>query len=245
MRWAILSGIVGNLAAYEAVMKDIQRHQVDDIYILGDLVGATAASEALVQRIQKPRRGELTPQVCLGWWEEQCLTLHAQGSQSEPTELIEKYGAEMAKSLWDSVSRQTVAWIRSLDFGFMELDCLLTHGSSVGVEDELRPDTSPLVMFDRLGRLDANYLFCGRSGLQFKYQIADAASTSSVVTLDGAAPPAVNETSNKFVVGVGSVGLTPNKASYTLYVPNSGKIQFKDISYGWSKGFGNKERSDN
>lgn len=240
MQWAILSGIVGNLAAYEAVLKDIQRHQVDDIYILGDLVGATATSEALVQRVQKSRRGELAPQVCLGWWEEQCLTLHVQGKTAEPTELVEKYGAEMVKNLWDSVSRKTVSWIRSLDFGFMELDCLLTHGSSVGVEDELRPDTSPLIMFDRLGRLDANYLFCGRSGLQFKYQIADAASTSTVVTLDGIAPSITNEASNKFVVGVGSVGLNPNKASYTLYNPNSGQIQFKEVPYGWGEGFGKR-----
>jgi hypothetical protein len=241
MQWAILSGIVGNLAAYEAVLQDIHHQGVDDIYILGDLVGATATSEALVQRVRKPRKGEFTPQVCLGWWEEQCLTLDAQGKTTEPNELIEKYGVQIVKTLWDSVSRETVSWIRSLDFGFMELDCLLTHGSSVGVDDELRPDTSPLVMFDRLGRLDANYLFCGRSGLQFKYQIANAFSTSTVVTLDGNAPPTVNETSNKFVVGVGTVGLAPNKASYTLYYPNSGKIQFRDVSYGWNKGFGNKE----
>ncbi len=36
---------------------------------LGDMVGwPTATSEAVVQRIQKPRRGELTAQVCPGWW---------------------------------------------------------------------------------------------------------------------------------------------------------------------------------
>ncbi len=35
MRWAILSGIIGNLAAYEAVIKDIQRHRVDELYIFG------------------------------------------------------------------------------------------------------------------------------------------------------------------------------------------------------------------
>ncbi len=91
--------------------------------------------------------------------EEQCLILHAYSRTLEPTALIEKYGAEMVKTLWESVSRATVNWIRSLDFGVMELDCLLTHGSSVGVDDELRPDTSPLVMCDRLMRLDANYLF--------------------------------------------------------------------------------------
>ncbi len=238
MRWAILSGILGNLAAYEAVIKDIQRHQVDDIYILGDVVGPSADSTALVQRVQQPRRGELRPQICLGWWEEQCLTLHAQGKTAEPTELIEKYGVDMVKALWDAVPQETISWMRSLDFGFMELDCLLTHGSSVGVTDELRPDTSPLVMFDRLGRLDANYLFCGRSGLQFKYQIAEASSTSTVVTLGGIAPPQVSEAHHKFVVGVGNVGSTANKASYTLYDPSSGQIQFRSVPYRWSQGFG-------
>ncbi len=240
MKWAILSGIVGNLAAYEAVLQDLQQQKVDELYILGDIVGPNATSEALVQRLQKPQRGEPTAQICTGWWEEQCLILHAYGQNSEPTALIEKYGVDMIKPLWESVSRETVSWIRSLEFGFMELDCLLTHGSSVSVADDLRPDTSPLVMCDRLGRLDANYLFCGRSGLQFNYQIADGSSTSTVITLDGTIPATTIETHNKFVIGVGNVGLPPNLASYTVYFPDSGKTQFQQVSYGLSKGFGNK-----
>jgi hypothetical protein len=166
------------------------------------------------------------------------LILHAYSQTADPTALIEKYGAEMVKTLWDSVSRDTVTWIRSLEFGFMELDCLLIHGSSVSVSDESRPDTSPLTVCDRLGRANANYLFCGRSGLQFNYQIADGSSRSTVVTLDGATPAATAITSDKFIVGVGNVGLAPNKASYVIYYPSSGKVQFQNISYGYSKGFG-------
>ena len=39
--WAILSGIEGNLKAYEAVINDLKRHNfpVEELYILGDLVG--------------------------------------------------------------------------------------------------------------------------------------------------------------------------------------------------------------
>jgi hypothetical protein len=243
MKWAILSGLVGNLVAYEAVLQDIRQHQVDELYILGDLVGPNTTSEALVQRLQNPRKGEPLPQICTGWWEEQCLILHAYGQEQSPTALIEKYGAEMVKTLWEAVSRETIAWIRSLEFGFMELDCLLTHGSSVSVADDLCPDTSPLIMCDRLGRLDANYLFCGRSGLQFNYQIADGSSTSTVMTLDGITPAATLVTSNKFVVGVGNVGVKPNLASYTIYAPNSGQVQFKQVSYGFSKGFGRRKVS--
>ena len=41
--WAILSGIEGNLAAYEAVIGDMksQRRNIEALYILGDLVGAS------------------------------------------------------------------------------------------------------------------------------------------------------------------------------------------------------------
>lgn len=76
MVWAILSGIEGNLAAYKAVLKDIQQQRVsvEELYILGDLIGPRAESEALVQfvrqqRWQSPSEGRsLLPQICLGWW---------------------------------------------------------------------------------------------------------------------------------------------------------------------------------
>lgn len=41
LHWAILSGIEGILAAYEAVLPDIrrQRNTVTDLFIIGDVVG--------------------------------------------------------------------------------------------------------------------------------------------------------------------------------------------------------------
>jgi hypothetical protein len=134
--WAILSGIEGNLAAYEAVIADIKRQRlVEALYILGDLVGPTPESEKLVERVREPRRGELEPLVCKGWWEEQCLILHALGAVGEPTELMAQYGGDTVKLLWDNVSRPTVQWLRGLDFGFSELDCLLIHGTTVSVSE--------------------------------------------------------------------------------------------------------------
>jgi tRNA pseudouridine-54 N-methylase len=66
MKWAILSGIEGNLAAYEAVLADIKRQSrsYEALYILGDLVEPTPESEKLVERVRKPFRGELEPLVC-------------------------------------------------------------------------------------------------------------------------------------------------------------------------------------
>jgi hypothetical protein len=137
--WAILSSIEGNLAAYEAVLADIKRQRtaVEDLYILGNVIAPVAKSVKVIQRLRSPKVNEPVPQVCQGWWEEQLLILHGLGRTGEPTELIEQYGINSVKTLWDAIPREMVEWIRSLEFGFFELDCLLTHGSSMSVSDEL------------------------------------------------------------------------------------------------------------
>ncbi len=66
--WAIISGIEGNLAAYEAVIADWKRSAVPvtDIYIIGDVVGPRPESEAVVSRLRSSRSREIAPQVCIG-----------------------------------------------------------------------------------------------------------------------------------------------------------------------------------
>ena len=237
--WAILSGIEGNLKAYEAVLDDIkrQRVRVEELYILGDLVGINPDCDKLVERLQKPRQGELFPQVCTGWWEEQCFILHAIGATSEPTELIEQYDQNTVKLLWDSVSRKSVEWLRSLNFGFHELDCLLIHGSTAGAADKLTPETPAFVMLDRLIRADVNNLFCGRSGLTFQYQLQGGSINNTVQTLDSQNSPQTVTVTARQVIGVGNVGRKPGVATYTLYNPECDRVQFKTVHYGAKKGF--------
>ncbi|MUL36873.1 metallophosphoesterase family protein [Gloeocapsopsis dulcis] len=229
--WAILSGVEGNLAAYEAVLADIKQRAVEEIYILGDLVGPHPECEKLVQRVQNPRQGELQPQVCKGWWEEQCLILHGVGATGDVSELTHKYGAEVIELLWKSVSRQTVEWLRQLDFGFHDLDCLLVHGSTLGVDDELSPETPAPQMLDRLLRGEANTLFCGRSGLAFEYQVQSGSITASVTTLDEQKSPCAIAAQPRQVIGVGNVGRVPKIAIYTLFEPNTNSVEFKTVNY--------------
>ena len=240
MKWAILSGIEGNLTAYEAVMADIKRQSryIEALYVLGDAIGPTPESEKLVSRLLKPRSGELTPLICKGWWEEQCLILHGWSGTSEATDLLEKYGGETVKTLWDSVSRNTVSWIRTLDFGFFELDCLLIHGTTVSVDEELTPDASPVVILDRVARMQANNLFCGRSGLTFQYHLETGSINTTLTTLDNQTPQQTINVTPRQVIGVGNVGRTLGEATYTLYNPNSNQVEFKTVHYGVSKGLG-------
>jgi hypothetical protein len=215
------------------VLADIkcQRVTVEELYILGDLVAANPDSEKVIKSIQNPLPGELEPQVCVGWWEEQCFALHGLGSTAEPTELIDRFGKETAKLLWDSVSRETVQWLRNCHFGFFELDCLLIHGSTVGVSDELTPETQPWEMLDRLQRVQANHLFCGRSGQVFEYQLQGGSVNSSVMTLDNQQPVQTITASTRKIIGVGNVGREPGNAIYTLYSPESDLLEFKTVFY--------------
>jgi len=232
--WAILSGIEGNIAAYEAVISDI-KHQtkgVDDIYILGDFISSRSESEQVVRRIRSPKPKECLPKICTGWWEEQCLILHGLAATGEATQLIENYGADTVKLLWDAVSRQTVEWIRRLDFGFLELDCLLIHGSSVSVDDELTPQTPPWQMCDRLMRVGATNLFCGRSGLTFECQLQGGSVSSQITTLEGQQSVQIATASPRRVIGVGNVGREPGKATYILYEPDTNLVDFRTIRYG-------------
>jgi hypothetical protein len=231
--WAILSGIQGNLTAYQAVLRDIRKQpfSVEQLYILGDFIGITPDSEKLVQCLRFPSDNTLIPQICPGWWEEQCLILHGLGATGEPTELIQEYGMNMTKQLWDAVSRETVQWIRDLDFGFVELDCLLIHGSSVSVREELTPQTSPWQILDRLQRMDVNNLFCGRSGQVFEYHLPMGNLTSTVTTLETSSSQQTVNVREKRVIGVGSVGKEAHKAIYTLYNPNNNKITFRTVHY--------------
>lgn len=237
--WAILSGIEGNLAAYEAVLADIkkQRKSVETLYILGDLIAPKADSQKVIKRVRSPLANEPIPQVCQGWWEEQLLILHGLGRTAEPTELIERYGKPVVKDLWEAVPRELVEWVRSLDFGFFELDCLLIHGSTVSVSDELTPDTPPIQILDRLMRMDANYLFCGRSGLTFEYEITEGKVNSTITTLEYSAVPQTVMIKPRKLIGVGNVGRVTGQATYTLYNPYTNRIEFKTVRYGDGKGF--------
>ena len=94
-------------------------------------------------------------------------------------------------------------------------------------------------MLDRLQRVQANNLFCGRSAQVFEYQLQGGSVNSSVMSLDHQQPMETVTVPKRRVVGVGNVGREVGKATYTLYSPQSDRLDFKTVYYGSKKGFGN------
>ncbi|MEQ8961524.1 MAG: hypothetical protein RLP02_26960 [Coleofasciculus sp. C2-GNP5-27] len=58
-----------------------------------------------------------------------------------------------------------------------------------------------------------------------------------------AASPQATLVKPRQIVGVGNVGRIPGQATYTLYHPNSNRIEFKTVRYGSGRGFQNVNSS--
>lgn len=231
MYWALLSGIEGNLAALKAVEKHMRQFEIETVFVLGDCLGPTRTAEQVIEHLAAS-----SYHICQGWWEEQALILHGLGQTGEPEELRQWGGASAIKTLWEAVSRETVeTWVRNLDFGIQELDCLFIHGSTVSVSEALTPDTAPLELLDRVVRAEVNQLFCGRAGQAFCLELTRGRVTEQLQLLDHTPEPQNHTLSPRRIIGVGAVGRTAGRATYTLFSPGSNQVRFQTVRY--SQGF--------
>jgi hypothetical protein len=213
-RWALLSGLCGDLDVYEAVQADLRRHRVDTLFVLGDLIGPERDCRALLERLQHPRRGELRPHCLYGWWEEQLLAEQGYRGERRAEALRQESGEEAVQALLRAVDPGHMDWLAALRFGFVELDCALLHGSSADVGDSLGSRTDPLTLLDRLTRMDVNRLFTARSGEQFSVALCGGGITARVQDLEGQRQGR-QAVPRRQVIGVGR-GL-----HYTLYDPGT------------------------
>ena len=219
-RWALISGLRGDLEAYEAIQADLRHtRRVDTLFVLGDVVGPERECNALLNRLQQPRRGELEPQCLYGWWEDQLLAERGYRGQRRADALRLGQGETAIDALLQAVDPAYMDWLAGLQLGFVELGCALLHGSSVAVDDSLGPNSSPLFLLDRLNRMDVNRLFTARSGRQFRLELSGGGIESQVRDLEGqrhhqqSVPP-------RQVIGIGA-GI-----HYTVYDPGSDRLDF-------------------
>ena len=219
-RWALISGLRGDLEAYEAIQTDLRHtRRVDTLFVLGDVIGPERECNALLNRLQQPRRGELEPQCLYGWWEDQLLAERGYRGQRRADALRLGQGETAIDALLQAVDPAYMDWLAGLQLGFVELGCALLHGSSVAVDDSLGPNSSPLFLLDRLTRMDVNRLFTARSGRQFRLELSGGGIESQVRDLEGqrhhqqSVPP-------RQVIGIGA-GI-----HYTVYDPGSDRLDF-------------------
>ncbi len=223
-RWALVSGLRGDLDLYERIQADLkQQCGMAHLFVLGDMVGPNHTCNRLLKRIRQPKRGDLFPHCIYGWWEEQLLIDYGYRGDEKKKALLNDHKASTLQQLREAVDQEHLNWLASLNFGLIELDCGLIHGSSADVGDQLLETTSPLILLDRLTRLDVNRLFTARSGRQFRLQLTGGQIQSKVK--DHAHEQLHQQlVPKRSVIGIGF------GANYTLYDPASDHIEFLSVA---------------
>ena len=234
-RWALVSGLQGDLDLYEQIQRELkQQRGVANLFVLGDLIGSQRKCNAMLERLRQPKRGDLQPDCIYGWWEEQLLAECGYRGERKAEGLRAEQGEAAVGELLASVDADHLNWLASLQFGFIELDCALIHGSSADVGDRLTEDTSALVLLDRLTRLDVNRLFTARCRRQFRLELSGGSIQSHVKDHAGE-QQSEQAVPKRSVIGIGG------GRHYTLYDPATDHIEFRiagEPSTASGRGFG-------
>ena len=219
-RWALISGLRGDLELYERIQRDLSTQRgVGSLFVLGDLIGPERNCDALLERLRQPKRGDLKPDCIYGWWEEQLLAERGNRGDQNAQVLRREHGDDVVDALLNAVDERHLPWLASLQFGFIELDCALIHGSSADIGDRLTRDTSPLILLDRLTRLDVNRLFTARSGQQFRLELTGGSIQSHVKDTAGEQQQE-QAVPKRSVIGIGQ------GAAFSLYDPATDRLDF-------------------
>ena len=199
-----------------------------------DRISPDRNCDALLTRLRRPKRSDLQPNCIYGWWEEQLLVDYGYRGDQKAELQSDPDGATTMQHLRKAVSQDHINWLASLQFGFIELDCALIHGSSADVGDRLTEDTSALVLLDRLTRLDVNRLFTTRCQHQFRLELCGGSIQSHVKDHAGE-QQSEQAVPKRSVIGIGG-GM-----HYTLYDPATDHIEFRvagEPSNASGRGFG-------
>ena len=219
-RWALVSGLHGDLELYERIQRNLSMQRgVESLFVLGDLISPERNCDALLERLRQPKRGDLKPDCIYGWWEEQLLAERGYRGDQNAQVLSREHGDDVVDALLNAVDERHLPWLASLQFGFIELDCALIHGSSADIGDRLTRDTSPLILLDRLTRLDVNRLFTARSGQQFRLELTGGSIQSHVKDTAGEQQQE-QAVPKRSVIGIGQ------GAAFSLYDPATDRLDF-------------------
>ena len=103
-RWALISGLKGDLETYELIQNDLKKILGDvNLFVLGDMVGAERNCNALIDRLINPLPGDFKPQCIYGWWEDQLLAERGYRGEQKADALRLNQGESVVNALINAV----------------------------------------------------------------------------------------------------------------------------------------------
>ncbi|MGH1343274.1 MAG: metallophosphoesterase family protein [Nannocystales bacterium] len=217
MRYGIFSDTHANLGALEAVLREFDRENVDELVCIGDTVGYGPQPEECCEKIRK-----LTRHTILG---------NHDAAVSGRMDYSYYYdAAREALDLHSSlVSSESMAWLKSLPYSAQDAGTHFCHGSPLDLEQfeyifTVDQASTCIPIWDDLGQIT----FIGHSHLCKAYALGRE-RVYEVITKDFEVHPEF-----RYIVSVGSVGQPRDhdpRASYTIYDTDRGLFEFKRVEY--------------
>ena len=237
MKYAIISDIHGNLAAFKWTLADARKRECEKIICLGDLTGYGKQSVECVELAMKE------VDVCLmGNHDSACC------GKENPLELIFNRNYDVDVATRDLLDRRQMEWLRERPYVMQRKGFACTHGEFTRPK-EWGYIINPVDAWLSLRAMSEPVLFVGHSHVPviMKLSAADAKKAKSMdqkIAIEGLsglslakAGSFVVERGTRYVVNVGSVGLPRmgSKATYVIYDDKAKSVDLIEVNRGRCK----------
>lgn len=232
MKLAVISCIHANLAALDAVLADIDQHNPDKLFCVGDLVGYGPYPNEVVERIRS-----LDIPTCAGCWDEDIVEGLNSCECSYPSLLAEKRGHLAHGWTNREVTPQTREFLAQLPDSLRFGNLCFVHGSPHSNHEYLLPDMNAFMASERVLASGADIMFCGHTHVPYVRTI-DASQLQVRVISANSNQEQTFTAPLKRIVNVGSVGEPrhgrPN-ATYVLYDIDTKQVTLREVPYDYQK----------
>lgn len=229
MKLAVISCIHANLPALDAVLLDIEKHSVDQIFCVGDLAGYGPHPNEVIDKIRT-----LGIPTCAGCWDEDVVEGHNACDCSYPSVLAEKRGFLAHEWTNQQVSHENKAWLETLPHSLRFENLVFVHGSPHSSHEYLLPGMNEFLALERVLSTGADILFCGHTHVPYIRTLKNAHLQVKITPTAGDPQTQSFSVALKRIVNVGSVGEPrhgrPN-ATYVLYDTDSDEVTLREVSY--------------
>lgn len=224
MRIAIISDIHGNLEAFERVLADIEKQNVDKIFNLGDFIDYGADSEQVAKIIMASDIESII------------------GNHEYPfikSMEINRFGLNALQSFEitrENLSDEIVSWIKKLPKIIVYKGCRFVHGMPPDSVNQYLTYQSKYELVNRFLEMNEKIAFIGHTHLQklVKFNKKDMS-----ISISGIPDKLIKlDNKHKYIVNVGSVGQprSNNKQSkYVIYDRKENTLQSRKLDYDVAK----------
>jgi len=172
MKIAAISDIHGNIEALNAVIDDINRENIEKIFVLGDLSVGGPDPDAVIDRLQE-LSADMDITFILGNTDEMILKANEnEGSNYYPGDPTMKEAVKYCQRVLQDNHLRFLASLpekRTLKFG--NLDLLLVHGSPRSIGENIYPDLDESKVQEMIQGQEEDIIFCGHTHLPVVYRI--------------------------------------------------------------------------